>query len=178
MFLKYSTRRPRGCEGTNKCVGRVDEKEPEPLPESVEGPRPLAVLELTRPWRSVLRSRGTCPPRRLARRPPPRRRDRGDHVRVTGTKLLLGAVVHPDVQPARYVVAGVQHLAAIRTRYGLDVLRPPPAGLEHEARGGEVAEANDTYLAVIEGPGLVGGVRALPLETLRGYSLLPPFPKR
>ena len=29
---------------------------------------------------------------------------------------------------------------------------------EHEARGCEVAEANDTYLTVLEGPGLVRGV--------------------
>src|SRR5215217_1861209 len=63
---------------------------------------------------------------------------RRDHVRFARTNLLLRAIFHPDVQPSRYLVAGVQHLAGIGPRYGLDVLRPPPARLEDEARGVEI----------------------------------------
>src|SRR5215207_8830939 len=46
---------------------------------------------------------------------------RRDNVGFTGAELLLRAVVEPDVQSARYVVAGVQHLAAVSSCYGLNV---------------------------------------------------------
>src|SRR5918992_5669396 len=88
------------------------------------------------------------------------------HVRLAGTNLLLRAVLEPDVQPPRDLVAGVQDLTAVGPGYGLDVLRPSPAGLEHESRGVELTEGSDLHPAVLERPGLVWGVQALLLETL------------
>ena len=47
---------------------------------------------------------------------------RRDYVCVTRAKLFLCAIVHLDMQPTRDLVAGVQHLATLSARYGLDVL--------------------------------------------------------
>ena len=45
-----------------------------------------------------------------------------DYVRVAGTKIRLGAIVHNHLHPTRNYIAGVAYLAAICLGEGLDVL--------------------------------------------------------
>lgn len=50
--------------------------------------------------------------------------------RLARSDLELGAVVHPHGHPSFEHVADVLHLARVGPGERLDVLRPPPAGLE------------------------------------------------
>src|SRR5918999_1036819 len=55
------------------------------------------------------------------------RRD-GDH--VAGPRFALGAVVHDNAHATREHVAEMRRLARVGPRDWIDVLGPPPAGLE------------------------------------------------
>src|SRR4051794_30129230 len=63
---------------------------------------------------------------------------RGDIARLGDE---LGAVVHPDAQPAAHVELHVRCLAAVGAGDGLDVVRPAPARLEDQP-----ADLATTYL--------------------------------
>jgi hypothetical protein len=54
---------------------------------------------------------------------------RGDE-RITRPKVTLGAIIHDDVHPARDDESGVSRLAGLGASNRLDIIGPPPAGLE------------------------------------------------
>src|SRR5579884_3388777 len=85
---------------------------------------------------------------------------------VAGAEVELLAVVHPHVHPARYAIAGVLCLAALRACDRLDVLRPAPAGLEggQAHRAGFRVDQFQAAHAVLEEPGLVRLVEVLVLD--------------
>src|SRR5918912_3083902 len=56
-------------------------------------------------------------------------------------------------------------LAAVRSRHRLHALRPPPAGLEGEARCAGVAHSNDVDPGLVRRTRLVGGVEGSHLYT-------------
>src|SRR5215217_5814065 len=86
-----------------------------------------------------------------------------------------------EVHPTRYHVPRVQHLAGIGPHDGLDVLRPTPPGLQGKSPRGDLVDVHYVDLAVVEGPGLVGGLDALGLQGLgvgHGAPSFPRFPAR
>src|SRR5919108_1394899 len=103
-------------------------------------------------------------------------RERSDVAR-TGNEL--GAVVHPDPQPAAYVVLEVRRLAAVGARDRLHVVRPPPAGLQDEPPHLAPADLEDLGAAVRELAGLVGMLEVLVLRLMpRGHRGPPLFDDR
>src|SRR4051812_37114696 len=87
-------------------------------------------------------------------------RKRGD---VAGAGEDLGAVVHQDRKPATHVVLEVGCLATRGPGDRLDVVRPAPAGLEHEAADLAAADSEDLRVPVREIARLVGRLEALVL---------------
>src|SRR5215213_4329555 len=92
---------------------------------------------------------------------------RTDYVNVPGTEFPLGAVVVDEVHPTRHHVPRVQYLATIRPHDGLDVLGPTPPWLQGESPRRDLVDAHYVDLAVVEAPGLVGGLDALDLQGFR-----------
>src|SRR5690606_21215459 len=88
---------------------------------------------------------------------------------VTGAGLHLGAVVHQDAEAAAHVVLEVRCLAALGPGDGLDVVGPPPAGLEHQAAHLGAADGDDLGVAVGGFPALVGLLEGLLLDVGLGH---------
>src|SRR5689334_9842662 len=66
-----------------------------------------------------------------------------DQVRLARLEVQLRSVLMGHMQPARLHQADVLHLAAVGARDRFDALRPPPAGLERQPRGGGAVRQPD-----------------------------------
>ena len=84
----------------------------------------------------------------------------------------LGAVVHPDRQPAGDVVLEMRRLAARRLGDRLDVVRPAPTRLENEPPDFAAADVQDLGPTVRKLAGLVRRLKGLVLRRLHDALLV------
>src|SRR5215203_3928977 len=85
-------------------------------------------------------------------------------VDVSRAKLHLRAIVHTHTEPSGDQMTHVMRQAAVRARYGFDVLRPPPPRLELATGDGEITKPYDVERPMGKGARLVGSIDIFPLQ--------------
>src|SRR5664280_2975206 len=90
----------------------------------------------------------------------------GQRHHAAGSRLELPAVIHGDVNPTRRLVLKVRSLAPVGAGDRLDVVAPPPPGLQNEASDHPALHVQQLHPAVLEVSDLVGLAEVLVFDYL------------